>query len=100
LVLEVPIQTADAPAGWSQARSSTTPDPAPLLFSRSQVDTLKWTESDRRTEYPGSVCTEGCEQLKALATRYADACGRVKPEWASVITYILVHEREHGLVVG
>jgi len=43
---------------------------------------------------------EGREQLEELAARYADASGRGKPERASVITYILVHERQHGLIVG
>jgi hypothetical protein len=59
------------------------------------------TRDEREKELQALLATpEGCEQLKALAARYADACGRVKPERVSVITYILVHEREHGLVVG
>ena len=42
----------------------------------------------------------GREELRALASRYAAGNGRVKPEAASVITYILVYEREHHLIAG
>jgi len=42
----------------------------------------------------------GREELRVLASRYSAGNGRVKPEGASVITYILVHEREHGLIAG
>jgi hypothetical protein len=44
--------------------------------------------------------TEGREQLEALARRYQSEGGRVRPERTSVITYVLVHERQLGLVVG
>jgi hypothetical protein len=33
-------------------------------------------------------------------SRYYAAGGREKPEGTSVVTYILVHEREHGLLAG
>jgi hypothetical protein len=40
----------------------------------------------------------GREELIALATRYGEEDGRVRPERSSVITYILVHERQRGLI--
>jgi hypothetical protein len=43
---------------------------------------------------------EGREQLEALATRYYAANGRIRVEGTSLITYILVHEREQGLICG
>ena len=36
--------------------------------------------------------------LEDLAARYGAADGRVRPEGASVVTYILVHERQRGLI--
>jgi hypothetical protein len=41
---------------------------------------------------------EGREELQELATRYSAASGKVRPEGTSVITYILVQERERGLI--
>ena len=43
---------------------------------------------------------EGREQLEALATRYYAVNGRIRVEGTSLITYILVHERERGLIEG
>jgi hypothetical protein len=43
---------------------------------------------------------EGRRQLQELANLYQDAGGRARHEKASVITYILVHERQQGLIVG
>ena len=40
----------------------------------------------------------GREELRELAARYAAAGGRVRPERTSVITCILVYERERGLM--
>jgi hypothetical protein len=42
----------------------------------------------------------GREELEGLATRYAAASGRLRPTRTSLITYILVHERERGLIDG
>jgi hypothetical protein len=42
----------------------------------------------------------GRDQLQELGSRYSAAGGRMKPENASVITYILVYERERGLICG
>ena len=40
----------------------------------------------------------GREELQELASRYYAASGKLKPAGASAITYILVHERERGLI--
>jgi hypothetical protein len=40
----------------------------------------------------------GREELLALAARYGEEGGGFRPERSSVITYILVHERQRGLI--
>ena len=40
----------------------------------------------------------GREKLEELAAEYHAVSGKVKPAGASAITYILVHERQHGLI--
>ena len=42
----------------------------------------------------------GRKQLEELESQYYAASGRVKPAKTSVVTYILVHEREKGLIKG
>jgi hypothetical protein len=42
----------------------------------------------------------GREKLQELASRYGAASGKLKPAGTSTITYILVHEREQGLIRG
>jgi len=42
----------------------------------------------------------GREELDELVARYREAGGRLKPANTSVITYILVHEREKGLITS
>lgn len=44
--------------------------------------------------------TEGRAELEGLAARYQSAGGRPRPPRTSVITYVLVHERGKGLIVG
>jgi hypothetical protein len=41
----------------------------------------------------------GKQQLQDLASQYYAVSGNPKPPRTSVITYILVHERERGLLV-
>jgi hypothetical protein len=41
---------------------------------------------------------EGKAQLQQLAARYAADSGQTLPSRTSLITYILVHERQHGLI--
>ena len=40
----------------------------------------------------------GRVEIQKLESRYCAAGGRTRPAKASVITYILVYEREHGLI--
>jgi len=40
----------------------------------------------------------GRKELQELECRYREASGKLKPAKTSVITYILVHERERGLI--
>jgi hypothetical protein len=43
---------------------------------------------------------EGRREIRGLADRYRAAGGSMRPEKTSVITYIIVHERGQGLIVG
>ena len=40
----------------------------------------------------------GQEELRELDARYRAASGRLRPSKTSIITYILVNERDHGLI--
>jgi hypothetical protein len=40
----------------------------------------------------------GRQELQEMESRYHAASGRPRPARTSVITYILVHERERGLI--
>ena len=42
----------------------------------------------------------GRDELQELAARYYAASGRLRPTGTSAITYILVYERERGLING
>jgi hypothetical protein len=57
------------------------------------------TLEERQEELRALLGThEGRAELEALATRYYAAGGRIRVEGTSLVTYILVHEREKGLV--
>lgn len=43
---------------------------------------------------------EGRAELENLAARYAASGGRIWPTGRSVVTYIIVHERQFGLLRG
>ena len=57
--------------------------------------TLRQREQELRVLLP---TPEGKLQLQELASRYALVSGQYAPEGGSLITYILVHERERGLI--
>ncbi len=42
----------------------------------------------------------GREERRGLETVYQAAGGKLRPPRTSVITYVLVHERERGLIAG
>lgn len=55
----------------------------------------------RQKELQGLLVTPaGRTELEELAARYATSSGRIRPSRTSLITYILVHERERGLIDG
>jgi hypothetical protein len=59
------------------------------------------TLHQREKELQSLLATpKGREELHELGSRYQAAGGRLRPGRTSVITYILVHEREKGLIAG
>jgi hypothetical protein len=62
---------------------------------------LKKTLEQRQKELQALLATSaGKNALRDLAAQYSATSDRVRPERTSVITYILVYEREHGLIDG
>lgn len=60
-----------------------------------QTKTLQQRETELRSLLASPT---GQKELQDLESRYYEASGKPKPPKASVITYILVHERERGLI--
>jgi len=61
----------------------------------------KKTLPEREKELQSLLTTPaGRAQLQELGSRYHAAGGPMRPGKASVITYILVYERERGLIGG
>jgi hypothetical protein len=61
--------------------------------------TPKKTLQQREKELQSLLATPaGRNELQELGSRYSAAGGKVRPERASVITFILVYERERGLI--
>ena len=63
--------------------------------------TAKKTLPEREAELRSLLATPaGRDELEALASRYAEADGGggFRPGSGSVVTYILVYERERGLI--
>ena len=59
----------------------------------------KKTLRQREDELRSLLATPaGRNELEQLEARYSAATDTVRPERASVITYILVYERERGLI--
>jgi len=57
------------------------------------------TLQERETELRTMLATpEGQKELDDLKIRYQAASDRLKPGNTSVITYILVHERDKGMI--
>jgi hypothetical protein len=57
------------------------------------------TLPEREKELQSLLATEaGREELQTLEFQYQEAGARHRPERMSVITYILVHERVHGII--
>ena len=62
-----------------------------------QTKTLQQREKELRSLL---ATPAGREELQELASRYQAASGKLRPAGTSVITYILVHERQQGLIRG
>jgi len=61
--------------------------------------TPKKTIQQREKDLQSLLATPaGRIELKDLETRYRTESGKLKPGRTSIITYILVHERGHGLI--
>jgi hypothetical protein len=61
----------------------------------------KKTLAERQTELQALLATPaGKAELQNLESRYAEASGKPRPGKRSIITYILVYERDHGLIDG
>jgi hypothetical protein len=59
------------------------------------------TLQEREKELQAFLATPlGRQELHALASHYSERSGRLRPAKTSVITYILVYERERGLIIG
>jgi hypothetical protein len=61
----------------------------------------KKTLHDREKELQSLLATAaGRKELEELVSRYHETGGRLRPPSTSVITYILVCERERGLIIN
>jgi hypothetical protein len=61
--------------------------------------TSKKTLQEREQELRSLLATPaGREELQDLASEYSAASDKLRPAGTSAITYILVHERERGLI--
>lgn len=61
----------------------------------------KKTLQEREKELQSLIATPaGREHLQELASRYNATSGKLRPTGTSAITYILVHERQLGLIGG
>jgi hypothetical protein len=57
------------------------------------------TLAQREKELQSLLATPaGRKELGELESRHREASGRMRPASTSIITYILVHEREAGLI--
>jgi len=61
----------------------------------------KQTLPQREKELQALLATPaGRAELDELDSRYGEASGKVRPAKASIITYILIHERQRGLLAS
>jgi hypothetical protein len=61
----------------------------------------KKTLPEREKELQALLATPaGREELQLLDSQYSAASGKTRPAKASLITYILIHERQRGLIAG
>jgi hypothetical protein len=59
----------------------------------------KKTLQEREKELQSLIASpSGRQQIQELASRYNSTSGKLRPSGTSAITYILVHERQQGLI--
>lgn len=59
------------------------------------------TLAERQRELQALLATpEGRARLRELVEGYAAAGGRLAPSSGSLVTYVIVHERQRGLIAG
>lgn len=59
----------------------------------------KKTLQERERELQALISTpDGRQKIQELASQYNAASGKLRPKGTSAITYILVHERQQGLI--
>ena len=70
-----------------------------MSFSKGKLMSSTKTLRQREMELRSMLTTEGGrKEIQELESRYLAASGKMRPSRASVITYILVHEREQGFI--
>jgi hypothetical protein len=75
--------------------------PTSIPFLQRSFMTPKQTVPEREKELQALLATPaGRAELEALDSRYGAASGKVRPAKASIITYILIHERQRGLIAS
>ncbi len=73
----------------------------PIPVRQESPETPNKTLQEREKELQALLVNPaGREELQKLASRYNAANGKPRPRGTSAITYILVHEREQGLISG
>jgi hypothetical protein len=61
----------------------------------------KKTFQERQKELQSLLATvAGRAEIEKLAEAYAATSGKLRPARTSAVTYILVHEKEQGLIAG
>jgi hypothetical protein len=71
------------------------------VVRKGQIMTSRKTLQEREKELQCLLATpEGRKELTQLEARYHAVSGKLRPPSTSIVTYILVHEREHGLIHG
>ncbi len=88
--------------GRSEKAADAGEDPPPQVRAVAAVSkSSAKTFQNREKELQALLATPaGRKKLEELSARYQESGGRVRPANTSVVTYILVHERDRGLIVG
>jgi len=90
------LTSSEAPAAVARPLDSNRT--MPTLRER-RTDASGQTLVQREKELQSLLATPaGRKELGELESRYREASGRLRPASTSIITYILVHEREAGLI--